>query len=93
MAGLYVLTLDVVAFIGFLCALLSVLLPLLVSVLRLLLVDVPQGWRNWLLHRAQQRELQRLQSRVDALIVKKQMQEQQTRRRLRAPSAEKRRMD
>ena len=73
MTGLYMLTLDIVALFGFLCALLNVLLPLLVLMLRLLLVNVPQGWQNWLLHRAQQRELQRLQSRVDALIVKKQM--------------------
>ena len=73
MTGLYMLTLDIVALFGFLCALLNVLLPLLVFMLRLLLVNVPQGWQNWLLHRAQQRELQRLQSRVDALIVKKQM--------------------
>ena len=73
MALLSMLTLEVVALFGFLCALFSVLLPLAGFLARSLLVDVPREWRKWLLHRAQQRELRRLQSRVDALTFKKQL--------------------
>ena len=73
MALLAMLTLEAVALFGFLCALFNVLLPLSGVLVRSLLVDVPQQWRKWLLHRAQQRELQRLQSRVDALASKKRM--------------------
>jgi cell division protein FtsB len=72
METLYVLALELVALFGFLCILFNVLLPVLAFVLRFVLVDVPREWRKWQLHRAQQRELRRLQRRVDALTRRKQ---------------------
>ncbi|CAH0485855.1 unnamed protein product [Peronospora farinosa] len=89
MMSLYVLALELMAFFGFLCVLCNILLPVLAFLLRFLLVDVPREWRKLLLHRAQQRELRRLQRRVDVLTRRKQAEEQESRRRARA-SAQKR---
>ncbi|KAE8895855.1 hypothetical protein PF005_g2211 [Phytophthora fragariae] len=79
--SLYALALELVAFFGFLCLLLNVLLPLLAFVLRFVLVAVPHEWKKWQLHRSQQRELRRLQRRVDTLTRRKLADEQDARRR------------
>ncbi|KAH7476664.1 hypothetical protein PRIC1_000675 [Phytophthora ramorum] len=84
------LVLELVAFFGFLCILLNILLPLLAFILRFALVGVPNEWRKWQLHRSQQRELRRLQRRVDVLARRKLADEQDTRRRARTASAQKR---
>lgn len=65
------LALELVAAFGFLCVLFNVVLPVLAFVLRFLLVDVPCEWRKLVLHHGQQRELQRLQRRVDVLTRRK----------------------
>lgn len=70
MMSLYAL--ELVAFFGFLCVLFNILLPVLAFVLRCVVVVVPREWRKWQLHRAQQRELQCLQRRVDVLTRRKQ---------------------
>ncbi|KAG1708414.1 hypothetical protein DVH05_025093 [Phytophthora capsici] len=80
------LALELVAVFGFLCLLLNVFLPALAFVLRFASVDAPREWRKWQLHRSQQRELRRLQRRVDVLTRRKQA-EQETQRRLRTASA------
>ncbi|KAG3025229.1 hypothetical protein PC128_g10032 [Phytophthora cactorum] len=90
METLYALTLELVAFVGFLCILFNVLLPVLAFVLRFVVTDAPREWRKWQLHRAQQHELRRLQRRVDVLTRRKQTEEQETRRRVRTSSAQKR---
>ncbi|KAL3668180.1 hypothetical protein V7S43_007041 [Phytophthora oleae] len=82
--------LELVALFGFLCLFLNVFLPALAFVLRFVTVDVPREWRKWQLHRAQQRELRRLQRRVDILTRRKHAEEQETRRRSRTASAQKR---
>uniref|UniRef100_H3GCC9 Uncharacterized protein n=1 Tax=Phytophthora ramorum TaxID=164328 RepID=H3GCC9_PHYRM len=89
------LVLELVAFFGFLCILLNILLPLLAFILRFALVGVPNEWRKWQLHRSQQRELRRLQRRVDVLARRKLamvalQDEQDTRRRARTANAQKR---
>lgn len=71
MASLYALAPELVALFGFLCLLLNVLLPVLGFVLRFVVVDVPHEWKKWQLHRSQQRELRRLQRRVDTLTRRK----------------------
>ena len=72
MTSLSVAALELLAFFGFMCILCTILLPMLAFLLRFVLVEVPRQWRNVLLHRAQQRELRRLQRRVDVLTRRKQ---------------------
>ncbi|RLN90526.1 hypothetical protein BBJ28_00000774 [Nothophytophthora sp. Chile5] len=73
MEYLHALAQELVAMFGFLCLLLNVLLPLLVFVLRFVLVEAPNEWHKWQLHRTQQRELRRLQRRIDTLTRRKLM--------------------
>lgn len=58
---------QLVAVFGFFWLLFAVALPLLWSTASLILFDAPDEWYRWQVHRAQQRELGRLQHRVDIL--------------------------
>uniref|UniRef100_K3WK91 Uncharacterized protein n=1 Tax=Globisporangium ultimum (strain ATCC 200006 / CBS 805.95 / DAOM BR144) TaxID=431595 RepID=K3WK91_GLOUD len=61
------LTKEIVAVFGCLCIVFNILLPIATDVLRFVALEGPEEWAKWETHRTQQRDLKRLERKLELL--------------------------
>lgn len=61
------LTKEILAVFGCLCIVCNILLPVATYVLRFAALEASEEWTRWETHRRQQRELKRLERRIELL--------------------------